>query len=279
MSSLGIDISAWQTDVNFERVKKAGREFVIVRAGAGKTIDPLFDAHAAGALAAGLKLGAYWFSYAASVKEAQEEADLCARTICEHDITYPVAFDFEDASLKNAQKKGVCVTKALLTDMALAFAGRISLYGYTPLIYANPYYLKQYYDQTRLKDVGIWLAYWQKSDPPAQDLSASCAIWQYAVAGKGSGTTVAGGVDGVAGNVDVDVCYADYTRSRPIDGVYQTVQQLPRELRREITGLIASGALRGTGKGLELTLPMARSLVVAKRYTDCAAGKSAGKEG
>jgi len=278
MSSLGIDISAWQSNVDFAGVISSGRSFVMARAGIGENKDSSFDTHAAAAVLAGLKLGAYWFSYASSEKEARTEADMCAKVVCAHDITYPIAFDFEYAGVKNAEKKGVNITKTLLTDMALAFCERISVYGYLPMIYTNPDYLKRYYDTDKIKDIELWLAYWQKSEPPVLDLSKKCSIWQYAVLGSGEGTTATGNVEGVSGNIDVDVCYREYNRSTPAEGVYRTVQELPKEYRAEITELIAAGALNGIGNSLDLTIPIVRSVIVAKRYAEIVAENNIGKE-
>ena len=118
----GIDVSKWQGEIDWEKVKGAGVEFAMLRAGYGQgNADSMFARNAAGCEAAGLPYGVYWFSYAWSEESARAEAGSCLQLIRGRNIEYPVAFDFEGDSVEYAEKRGVAVTKELVSAMARAF--------------------------------------------------------------------------------------------------------------------------------------------------------------
>lgn len=97
----GIDVSQYQQGVDFKKVKAAGIDYVIIRAGFGKYAnqkDPCFENHYKAAKAAGLKVGAYWYSYAATVEEAKAEAQTCINAIKGKTFEYPIYFDLEERS-------------------------------------------------------------------------------------------------------------------------------------------------------------------------------------
>ena len=86
----GIDISAWQSTPNFEKVKAAGVQFVIARAGYGKNnIDKQFHRNAAECNRLGIPLGVYWFSYATNAQEAAQEARYCLEAVKPYRLEYP----------------------------------------------------------------------------------------------------------------------------------------------------------------------------------------------
>ena len=98
MSVKGIDLSTFQTNVNWEKVKADGIEFAMVRAGFGNSItqkDNMFDSHVTGALKAGIAVGAYWFSYAISTVDAEQEARVFQQVLNPYkgQIAYPTAFN------------------------------------------------------------------------------------------------------------------------------------------------------------------------------------------
>lgn len=97
----GIDVSQYQQNIDFKKVKASGVDFVIIRAGYGKYAhqkDPYFESHYKAAKAAGLKVGAYWYSYAATVVEAKAEAQTCINAIKGKTFEYPIYFDLEERS-------------------------------------------------------------------------------------------------------------------------------------------------------------------------------------
>lgn len=97
----GIDVSQFQGNIDFGKVKKSGIEFVIIRAGFGRYAnqkDPYFESHYKAAKAAGLKVGAYWYSYATSEADAKAEAETCLSIIKGKQFEYPIYFDLEESS-------------------------------------------------------------------------------------------------------------------------------------------------------------------------------------
>ena len=99
MSVQGIDVSRHNTITDFRKVKGSGIDFVIIRAGYGREIsqkDPQFETNYKNAKAAGLNVGAYWYSYAQSVEEAKIEAKVCLQAIKGKKFEYPIYFDLEE---------------------------------------------------------------------------------------------------------------------------------------------------------------------------------------
>ena len=95
----GIDVSKWQGNINFQKVKDSGISFVIIRAGYGKLPsqkDKCFEENYCKAKASGLDVGVYWYSYAMSVDEAREEAKACLSVIKGKQFEFPVYFDLEE---------------------------------------------------------------------------------------------------------------------------------------------------------------------------------------
>lgn len=100
--TFGVDVSKYQKNVDWAKVKKAGVSFVIVRIGyrgygaAGNLVlDPMFEEHFTNAKNAGLKVGVYFFSQATTEAEAQEEAFACAYVLNGRKLDYPIFFDTE----------------------------------------------------------------------------------------------------------------------------------------------------------------------------------------
>lgn len=114
MNIKGLDVSEFQGEINWERVKNAGYQFAMIRAGYGfNTIDKQFQRNASECNRIGLPIGVYWFCYAVSPETAIQEADGCLRTIRNYRIDYPVCYDIEQASAAYALGEGVTITPAL----------------------------------------------------------------------------------------------------------------------------------------------------------------------
>lgn len=106
-STKGIDVSVWQGDIDFAKVKANGIDFVIIRAGYGKLTsqkDKYFEQNYSRAKAAGLHVGAYWYSYAQSADDAKKEAQTCISVLKGKQFDYPVYFDIEEKSQLNKGK-------------------------------------------------------------------------------------------------------------------------------------------------------------------------------
>ena len=190
----GIDVSKWNGNINWDKVKSAGINFAIVREGYGKKdprqIDKKFRDNINGAKNAGIHTGIYHYSYADSVEDAINEARFCLENIEGFKLEYPVIIDIEDKEqlkLNNRQR----------TDIVKAFCGEVEKAGYYAMFYCNADWLKNYLiKEELLPKYDLWFAQWGTNFP-----SVSCGIWQYSSAGK---------IDGISGNVDLDMSYKSY---------------------------------------------------------------------
>ena len=194
----GIDISKWQGDIDWQKVKVAGIKFAMIRLGYGSAdgstcgLDGYFEKNVANAVKAGVDIGCYFYSYATSVAAAKKEAAYVISVLQKYKgvFTYPVAFDLED---KTQQGLG----KTVLTDMVIAFGDAIEKAGFYCSLYSNLDWLKNRLDDSRLKRFDHWLAQWASA--PTYD--GAFGMWQNS--SKDS-------VNGISGNVDTDIAYKDY---------------------------------------------------------------------
>ena len=197
----GIDVSAWQEDIDWQLVAQQGIDYVMLRVGyRGYTEgnikpDPYFQQNIEGALAAGLDVGVYFFSQAVTVEEALEEARFVLDSIAGYDISFPVVFDWEPVSSDYARTNGLSTD--VLCDAANAFCAAVESAGYTPMIYFNLFagYIK--YDLSQIMVYDFWLA--QYSDTPS--FYYDFQMWQY---------TSGGSVAGIEGGVDMNISFVNY---------------------------------------------------------------------
>lgn len=184
-----IDVSEWQGDVDFEKVKAQGVSCVVLRAGFGRNSaqkDSMFEKNYTKAKKAGLNVGAYWYSYADSVEDANREAKACISVLGNKEFELPVFYDMEDNSQSDLGKE-------TLTKMAKAFMALLLTKGYRVGVYANANWFENYLDyKTLYGTYYIWLA--QYNDVPEFE----CDMWQYTSSGK---------IDGISGNVDMNIIY------------------------------------------------------------------------
>lgn len=189
----GIDVSYHQGLINWKTVK-GEVYFAIIRAGYGRFAyqkDPNFERNYAGAKAAGIPVGAYWYSYALSVKEAREEARACLQVLKGKRFEYPIYYDIEEG-------KQSLLGKAALTEICEAFCDTLEKAGYYVGVYASAYWFTHKLDHTRLSSsYTIWLADYRKN----YDKDLKRAMHQY---------TSSGHVAGIPWAVDLDVCTVDF---------------------------------------------------------------------
>lgn len=196
-SSIGIDVSKWNKEIDWAKVKDAGVEFAIIRAGyRGSTtgslvVDPYFEANIKGASQAGVLTGVYFFTQAVNEVEAVEEASMVVELLREYDIQYPVFIDTEGAG-GNGRADGLDV--ATRTAVCEAFCNTIVNEGYKAGVYASRNWYNTRLETERLEKYYIWLAEY-RSEPLYQ---GSYQMWQY---------TSKGQIDGIEGNVDVNISY------------------------------------------------------------------------
>jgi len=196
----GIDVSAWQGNINWTQVKASGIDFAILRIMAsGK--DKYFETNYANARAAGVKLGVYIYSYADTVAEAEAEAGKVLSYINGRTLEYPVYYDIEDPD------RHAVLSKAQRTALCTAFCDVIQASGYRAGIYSTTYWFDNYLDRATLSSkYELWEAKWPTSGgvqvkEPIYDKSATCGMWQY---------TSEGSIPGISGYVDRNVSYKDY---------------------------------------------------------------------
>ena len=198
----GIDVSEWQKTIDWEKVKAAGIEFAMIKAGSGRNrIDPQFKYNISECNRLGIPCGVYWFSYAYTEELARNEAKYCLDAIAPYKLDYPVAYDFEYDSVDNAEKVGVKITKELASSFARAFLGDIEAAKYYAMLYTNADYLGRYFDAELAKRYDVWLAKWPANPDPNKKPPEAGGIWQYSNTGS---------VDGISVRVDLDAAYYDY---------------------------------------------------------------------
>ena len=193
MIRTGIDVSRHQGVIDWNKVK-GNADFAIIRAGYGKSIkqkDPRFESNYAGATAAGIPVGAYWYSYAKTPAEAKQEALVCKQAIKGKRFEYPVYFDIEDKSQSG-------LSKQTLTAICKAFCEELEKAGYFVGVYANTDWFRNKLDHPALsKAYTIWLADYRTN----YDKELKCDMHQY---------TSKGTVPGISGRVDMNTCTRNF---------------------------------------------------------------------
>lgn len=164
----GLDVSKWNGNIDFDEIKEAGIDFIIIRAGYGTTVDKKFKRNIEGAIEHDLLVGIYWFSYAYTPKMAYFEAKKCWNTIKPYkkNITLPVFYDFEYDSVNYAKRHGVTITKAKASNYADTFCSSIRSFSNEKLevgIYTNLDYANNYFTKEVLNKYHTWIACWGNS--------------------------------------------------------------------------------------------------------------------
>ena len=146
-ATFGIDVSKYQSNIDWEQVKTAGVKFVIIRIGyrgygsGALVLDPMFEQHFTNARNAGLKVGVYFFSQAVNENEAREEAQGCAYVLNGRKLDYPIYFDTEASGGKNGRADGLGVEDR--TKCAIAFCEEVKAQGYQPGVYASTLWFRK----------------------------------------------------------------------------------------------------------------------------------------
>lgn len=223
----GIDVSAWQGKIDWAKVKADGISFAIIRVGGRSTNGALFTdsrykENIEGALSNGIPIGIYSYSTALTEQEAIEEASLVLGLIREYKITYPVVFDWESYSSDRIANANL--SKDQLTSIARTYCSIIANAGYTPMVYGDLNHLIYRYNTSTICDnYKVWLASYPgyntngvpqtyagkrfevgNSTPSGnyKGVDYSYQMWQYTSQGR---------VDGISGNVDMDVAFFSFS--------------------------------------------------------------------
>lgn len=194
--TLGIDVSKWNGNIDWNKVKNNGVNFVIIRCGyrgssAGALIeDPKFRANIKGAQAAGLRVGVYFFSQAVNEVEAVEEASMCINLCKGYSLSFPIYIDVEGSN-----GRGDTISASQRTANIKAFCGTVQSAGYRAGVYSNKTWFTKNINTASLTNYKIWLAQY------AANVSYTATrydMWQY---------TSKGSVSGISGNVDMNILY------------------------------------------------------------------------
>ena len=194
---LGIDVSAHQGKIDWEKVKDDGVEFAILRLGyrgyseGGLTIDETFAANYVGARKAGLRVGVYFFSQATSETEAKEEAAFVLQKLDGVTLDLPVFFDWEEAAKGRTGGKA----SSAVGSWAARFCEAVTAGGYRAGVYFNQRYGYSIMQLQNLTEYSFWIAEYDDS----QSFGYQTSFWQF---------TGSGHVDGIDVIVDMDLMYA-----------------------------------------------------------------------
>jgi len=199
----GVDVSEHRGVIDWSAVKSSSAvQFAIIRDGYGKEdmanqIDDQFEANYAGAVANGIKVGVYHYSYATSAQDAVTEAQFCLSILNGRHLDYPVFYDLETAQLQ-------AMTSEQITAVINAFCNTISKAGYLTGIYSSAHMYSKTLNCAALTNYDKWVANYGVDAP---NYNGTFAIWQY---------TSSGTVAGINGSVDMDYCFKDFSESKPV---------------------------------------------------------------
>lgn len=203
----GIDISTHQKSVDWSKVKSAA-DFVIIRIGytgygsaKSQSADELFLSHYTGAVKAGIPVGGYFFGRGTNAAEGKKEAEFVLNTIKGKAFDYPIFYDTED---EYYQAKN---SKAGNTDAVIAFCDTIKKAGYMTGVYASKSWFNDRLDDSRLNNYDRWIAQYHTECT----YKGAYTMWQHTSSGK---------IDGITGNVDMNICYRDYLQKKPSDNSF-----------------------------------------------------------
>ncbi len=195
----GIDVSAHQGRIDWEKVKNSGIQFAILRLGIGSNMssqdDAYFEANVQGCESVGLPWGAYLYSYALNLEDAKSEVQHALRLLNGKRPEYPLFFDMEDADGYKA-KHGMPSNQGLV-DICKTFLLGIEEAGYYASLYASRSWLNNQLNSSELDRFDKWVAQWNTSC----SYKKPYGIWQYTDSGR---------VGGINGNVDMNIAYRNY---------------------------------------------------------------------
>ena len=191
----GIDVSAWQADIDYKAVRDAGCSFVIIRAGyyySEITPDDYFAQNLKNAKAAGLDVGVYFYTTDRSVASAREHVRWIKEQLDGQKLDLPIVFDWEEFS--NFQQYGMSIRD--LNDVYAAFADEVTRLGYKPMLYSSKNFLDTIWSRKTKLSTPVWLAHYVDET----NYEGEYAIWQASAYGR---------IPGIDGDVDMDIQYMD----------------------------------------------------------------------
>lgn len=191
-SKFGIDVSGWQKDIDWEKVKADGVQFAIIRCGYGMNQtdqdDSRFMKNVSECKRLGIPFGVYLFSYANSLEKAESEADHVLRLVKGYSPSLGIWYDIEDNNTSGA------VEKELLTDIINTFCVKIKKNGYQVGIYASTSWLNNKIDASITSKYPVWVAQYYSTC----EYKGKYVMWQY---------TSNGAIDGISTKVDYNIMF------------------------------------------------------------------------
>lgn len=190
---IGIDVSKWQEEIDWQEVKNAGIEFAMIRIGyqteydGDYVLDPCFMANIEGAKAAQIPVGIYFYSYAKDVEQARDQAEWVKENLENYEIDLPVAFDWE--SWNSFNQAGMSFHT--INKVANVFLETLEEAGYKGMLYSSKVYLEDIWYPTKYD---VWLAQYNSK----VTYEGEYLIWQMSESGK---------VNGIKNHVDINVMY------------------------------------------------------------------------
>lgn len=197
-SHKGIDVSKYQTNIDWKAVKEDGVEYAFIRLGlrgyesGNIVLDEYYKKNMRGANEAGIKAGVYFFTQAITEEEAIEEAEFVIENLEDYDVPYPVVMDVEMITSGNGRANNLSMEER--TKICIAFCETIKNAGYTPMIYGNIKCFMRMLDMTQLESYEKWYAFYDDYLYFPYEVS----VWQYSESGK---------VKGIKGDVDMNISF------------------------------------------------------------------------
>ena len=198
-TELGVDVSKWQGKIDYDKVKAAGASFVMMRIGVEGSstrelsIDPFYEQNIEEAKKAGLKVGVYLYSIATSKDKAKEHAEWVIKTLNKEKLDLPIVFDWESWSSWNSYK----ISFHEINEIANIFIETVENKGYEGMLYSSKYYLETIWQNK--KGYPVWLAHYT-NEGNKTNYTGKYKMWQLCSDGH---------IDGINGDVDIDVLYLD----------------------------------------------------------------------
>ncbi len=208
----GIDISVYQSKIDWEKVKNQDIEFAMVKASQGGKLnrseispftDSAFEKNVRLAASKGIKCGAYHYLAGTTIEDVVKEAEFFVKTLnkVKKYISFPCAVDMEES-------RYTLLDKNKNATLIKAFCDVVKLGGYIPMLYTNRAFSTHFINMKKLKGIDVWYALYRKDKDKGEipNEVPNTAIWQW-------GTDR---VEGIVGDVDMNICVKDYDSVKPI---------------------------------------------------------------